>query len=104
MATPTMKRVTYPLSAAEVEELQQLAKSLKQKATDAQTKKRVGLHRAYTELMKETARIVTRETNRMSREDLAEYNRQQFVLKQEEKARVASNGSTSTSTPDDDVA
>ena len=104
MATPTQKRVTYPLSAQEVEELQQLAKTLRQKATDAQNKKRVGLHRAYTELMKETAKIVTRETNRMSREDLAEYNRQQFILKQEEKARVATNGSASTPTPDDSAA
>lgn len=98
------QRITYPLSVQEVEELQALAKTLRQKATDAQTKKRVGLHRAYTEIMKETSKIVTRESNRMSREDLAEYNRQQFVLKQEEKKRLTSNGSASTSTPDDSVA
>ena len=85
MATTTNVRITYPLSLQDVEELQALEKNLRQKSADAEKANKVGLHRAYAELMKSTTRIVTRERNRMSREDVAELNRRQLQLRQQAK-------------------
>ncbi len=81
MADSQIKRITYPLTMKEVDELQALEASLKTKAEAAQKASRVGLHRAYADLMKSTTRIVTRERNRMSREALARYAKAQRELK-----------------------
>jgi hypothetical protein len=84
MATQTVnasaRRITYPLDIKEVEELQALEAQLRTKAEAAQKNNRVGLHRAYTQLMKSTTSVVTRERNRMSREAMSQYNKAQREL------------------------
>ena len=74
------RRITYPLDLKEVEELQALEAQLRTRAEAAQKNNRVGLHRAYTQLMKSTTNVVTRERNRMSREAMSQYNRAQREL------------------------
>ncbi len=94
------KRITYPLTVKEVEELQGLVAQMKSKAEAAQRSNRIGLHRAYTDLMKATTKVVTRETNRMSRESLARYSREQRELKKLAK----DNPSSQMPTDDEDIA
>jgi hypothetical protein len=88
----TKKRITYPLSVKEVEELQALEANLKQKAEAAQKAGRPGLHRAYTQLLKATTTVVTRERNRMAREALAAYNKAQQELQRLAKNTPAQEG------------
>jgi hypothetical protein len=90
----TKKRITYPLSVKEVEELQALEANLKQKADAAMKANRPGLHRAYTQLLKSTTTVVTRERNRMGREALAQYNKAQRELQRLAKSSPAQQEAT----------
>ena len=74
-------RVTYPLSDADIKELEDLESKLKGFAQTAETGKRVALHSVYSQILKSSTTTIARAKMRSAREANADRTRRHKTLK-----------------------